>query len=96
MLKNELISGINLLDKKEEMISYLPQELKKYKCSDNTITEITYPVEEYPKKIKSVSFDKTDEIYGILLGIKGQYLIFDNSQVFNVRKHNGYLVKIDF
>jgi hypothetical protein len=36
------------------------------------------------------------EISGILTGIKGQYLIIDNNLVFNVRKHNGYLVEMNF
>jgi len=29
-----------------------------------------------------------------LIGIKGQYLIFDDSSVFNVRSNEGYVVDI--
>ncbi|MCB9091812.1 MAG: DUF2797 domain-containing protein [Halobacteriovoraceae bacterium] len=56
---------------------------------EEEVVEIHFPVEEYPQKIKSLSFDKTPVVEGKLLGIKGQYLIFENS-VLNIRKHQGY------
>ncbi|MFT7287915.1 MAG: hypothetical protein ACI87W_002030 [Halieaceae bacterium] len=52
-------------------------------------TEIDYPVLEYPEKVKSMTFDKLPEIDGVLMGIKGQYLIFDTGVV-NIRRHAGY------
>jgi hypothetical protein len=52
-------------------------------------TRITYPVLEYPTKVKSLNLDNTPRIGGILLGIKGQYLIFDTG-VINIRKYGGY------
>ena len=48
-----------------------------------------YPVQQYPEKVKSMSFDKTSEVQGILQGIKGQYLILDGG-VINLRKFTGY------
>jgi hypothetical protein len=42
-----------------------------------------------------VGFDKMKLIEGILTGIKGQYLIFEDSNVLNIRKHGGYLVAMD-
>ena len=32
---------------------------------------------------------------GKLIGIKGQYLIFEDGTVFNVRSNEGYIVRID-
>lgn len=55
------------------------------------VLEITYPVTQYPQKISSLNFDKTPEIAGKLLGIKGQYLMMDNG-VLNIRKFNGYQI----
>lgn len=52
-------------------------------------TRINYPVLEHPAKVKSFNLDKTPEIEGTLLGIKGQYLIFDTG-VINMRKYAGY------
>ncbi len=95
MLKNQLVEGVDLLDKKKEMLEHLTDELLKYKCNDNDITEIIYPVEEYPEKVKSLSFDKLNEIEGRLWGIKGQYLMFDDGTVLNIRKHNGYKVSLE-
>ena len=57
------------------------------------LIEINYPVVEYPQKVTSLGFDKNSKIEGTLLGIKGQYLIFDIG-VINMRKHQGYKVKI--
>ena len=95
MLKNQLIEGIDLIDKKQEMLNHLENNLREYECPDNNIIEINYPVNEYPEKVKSLSFDKLDEITGRLWGIKGQYLIFDDGSVLNVRKHTGYKVVLE-
>lgn len=95
MLKNQLVEDMDLGDNKNEMLSYLSNELKKYACDDNDITEIIYPVEEYPEKVKSLGFDKLNEIEGRLWGIKGQYLMFDDGTVLNIRKHNGYKVSLE-
>jgi len=95
MLKNQLVEGVDLQDEKKKMLGHLSDGLKKYECDDNYITEITYPVNEYPEKVKSLSFDKHNEIEGRLWGIKGQYLIFDDGTVLNIRKHNGYKVSLE-
>lgn len=50
---------------------------------------ISYPVRGQPEALASFSFDKEPEVEGTLLGIKGQYLIFDTG-VINVRKFTGY------
>ncbi|ABW32863.1 DUF2797 domain-containing protein [Acaryochloris marina] len=60
---------------------------------DATVTKINYPVKRFPKKISSFNFDKTPLVSGILMGIKGQYLIFD-SGVINIRKFTGYEIEV--
>ena len=45
--------------------------------------------------IKSLNLIKTQEYEGILSGIKGQYLIFDDDTVFNVRSNEGLVVALD-
>jgi hypothetical protein len=52
-------------------------------------THIDYPVLEYPTKVKSFNLDKAPTVEGTLIGIKGQYLIFDTG-VINMRKYGGY------
>lgn len=60
---------------------------------DQEITTIQYPVSAYPTKVVSLSFDKTSEIEGVLLGIKGQYLIFDIG-VINIRRFGAYELEV--
>lgn len=48
-------------------------------------------MQQYPEKVSSMNFDKTPEIAGKLLGIKGQYLIMDKG-VLNIRKFTGYQI----
>jgi hypothetical protein len=55
---------------------------------------IEYPVSEYPEKVVSHNLDKNPMLEGTLLGVKGQYLIFDTA-VINVRKYGGYCLMID-
>lgn len=55
--------------------------------------QISYPVLEYPVKVKSFNLDKTPSVGGTLMGIKGQYLIFDTG-VINMRKYGGYQLSL--
>ncbi len=96
MLKNEVATNIDLLAEKEKALGFLSAELRKYAEPDNIITQIEYPVIEYPQKLNSLSFDKQPLISGILKGIKGQYFIFDEGNVLNIRKHNGYRLEIKY
>ena len=57
------------------------------------VQTLTYPVEKYPTKVVSLNLDKTPEISGTLLGIKGQYLIFDIG-VINLRRFTSYEVEV--
>ena len=43
--------------------------------------------------MKALNFDKTPDVSGQLLGIKGQYLILD-SGVLNIRKFSAYNVML--
>ncbi len=60
---------------------------------DDAPIQLTWPVERYPERIVSLSLDKTPEISGALMGIKGQYLILDCG-VINIRKFAGYEVTV--
>ena len=55
-----------------------------------------FPVSQYPEKVQSTNLGKTPSFSGTLSGIKGQYLIFEDQRVFNVRSHEGYIVKLSF
>jgi len=93
----KMLSGtpesVDLVKMKEELSAHVPEELKQYILPNNTVTEIKYPVTQFPKKIKSVRLERTEIIEGTLLGIKGQYLLLDDDRVFNVRSHEGFISK---
>jgi hypothetical protein len=55
--------------------------------------QLEFPVLEYPATVSSLSFDKLDEIGGTLMGIKGQYLIFDQG-VINIRRFRSYVISV--
>ncbi|MEG9622197.1 DUF2797 domain-containing protein [Pseudomonas guariconensis] len=61
--------------------------------ADAEVVEMRYPVEAYPKKIMSFNLDKDPVAEGTLLGIKGQYLIFDTG-VINIRKYTAYQLAV--
>ena len=92
MLKNE-ITHVDLTEKRAEIIKLVPEEYQKYMLTEEEILNIEYPVNEYPTKVKSLSFDKTPTIQGRLMGIKGQYLLFEDGQVLNMRKHQAYVLE---
>ena len=93
MLKNEVIDA-DLVAKKALVSDALDADLRQFIDTDDTVCSIDYPVDRYPEKVKSVGFDKQAEIEGCLAGIKGQYLIFDDNRVLNIRKHNGYRITV--
>lgn len=58
-----------------------------------TPVDISYPVQGYPQKIASFNLDADALVEGTLLGIKGQYLMFDTG-VINIRRFSGYDIEI--
>lgn len=94
MLQNKITQEYDLQAEKMKASELLPAELQQYVYPENKIWEMHYPVTTFPEKVSSVSFDKEPVISGILEGIKGQYLIFSDGRVLNVRKHNGYWLEI--
>jgi hypothetical protein len=45
--------------------------------------------------VTSVSFEKSPEVSGRLMGIKGQYLIWEDGRVLNVRNQSGVHVEVE-
>ncbi|XOV89429.1 MAG: DUF2797 domain-containing protein [Pseudomonadota bacterium] len=58
------------------------------------VATIRYPVTHYPTRVVALNLDKTPTIDGVLVGIKGQYLIFDTG-VINLRRYTSYEVEIE-
>ena len=95
MLKNH-IEERDLQAEKERLSEKLDPQMQKFLIDDNEITEIHYPVLRYPDKVKSLNLSKTPTYSGTLQGIRGQYLIFDDGMVFNVRNSEGMIVEMEY
>ncbi len=95
---------IDLAEKRNELFELFGEDLdeleNKFGSEHVSILErepvvtINYPVLTYPEKVTSMTFDKQEVVGGKLLGIKGQYLIFDVG-VINIRSHTGYKVQLE-
>ncbi|WP_147678203.1 DUF2797 domain-containing protein [Algibacter pacificus] len=93
MLKND-IEDENLLEWRDRLKQYIPEEAKPYFIENNQETHIQFPVNKYPEKPKSLNIKKDLKYTGTLVGIKGQYLIFEDGIVFNIRSNEGLVVRI--
>lgn len=103
MLKGAALE-IDLEEKRDELFELFGEDIDSLEGkfgSDHVsilerepVVEISYPVEVYPEKVTSFSLDKAQVVGGKLLGIKGQYLIFDVG-VINIRSHTGYKVHLE-
>lgn len=87
---------VDLIDKKHEAKTLLDEEYHQYIIEKNEILDLNFPVLDYPIKVKSIGFDKVPKYTGKLVGIKGQYLLFENGIVLNIRKHGGYVINLDY
>ena len=94
MLKGKS-ENVDLKSLAQELLTKCQEELSSLDVEKvaGEVVEIDYPIISYPEKVKSINLDKTPEFSGVLTGIKGQYLIF-NDTVINIRTHSGYEVCI--
>lgn len=94
MLQNDILD-VDLTKIRNDLKSKLPEEVQPYFESTNSeLININYPVLEFPTKITSLNLEKTPSYEGVLKGIKGQYLLFEDGTVFNIRTYEGYVVNI--
>jgi hypothetical protein len=73
----------------------LPPELREHVLPDEAPQRLTYPVLAAPPKVTSINLEKVPEVTGTLAGIKGQYLIWSDGRVLNIRNHSGFHVAVD-
>lgn len=91
MLTNS-VDDEDLVAWRSKLRPFIPEAAAAYFLENREETLVTYPVLQYPEKVKSLNLDKTPHYAGTLKGIKGQYLLFEDSTVFNIRGSEGYYV----
>ncbi len=95
MLKNEY-NPVDLVAERLKLEYLIPKEVQEYFYSTQAhLYELQFPVLSYPSKVTSLNLDKTPNFTGKLKGIKGQYLLFEDGTVFNIRTFEGYVVTIN-
>jgi uncharacterized protein DUF2797 len=93
MLKND-IKDESLEAWKQKLKVFIPNEVKDYFIENNSEIHLEFPVLQYPSTPKSLNLSKTPNYNGKLVGIKGQYLIFEDQTVFNIRANEGLVVNL--
>lgn len=91
MLKGE-VGEEDLLSFREKMVAGWPENVEVEWPEKIEVHAFEYPVLEYPSKITSHNLEKHTRLEGTLMGVKGQYLLFDTG-VINIRKYGGYKVR---
>ncbi|GIZ14757.1 hypothetical protein RCZ15_15780 [Capnocytophaga catalasegens] len=94
MLTND-IQLVDLQHIKQLLKPHLPSLVASYFLENEPNIYINFPVLVYPKKISSLNLQKTPFYQGTLQGIKGQYLIFADGTVLNIRAYEGFKVKME-
>ena len=94
MLENNF-ENIDLKKEKDMAVQKIPEKIfsKLIPKTDDPLT-INFPVLKIPEKVKSLNIVKENNFEGILKGIKGQYLIFEDNSVFNIRSNEGLQITI--
>lgn len=100
MLKGE-VDIIDLIAERDRLLDVCAQPLQELQqrfglqaiqlLPDAQAITIAYPVQQHPTKVVSLDLEKTPQIEGRLMGIKGQYLMLDTG-VINIRKFGAYHV----
>ncbi len=93
MLTND-VDDEDLLTWRKKLQQYIPEEAMEYFIENNGEIHLDFPVLQYAEKVKSLNLNKTPSYEGVLKGIKGQYLIFEDNTVFNVRGSEGYYISL--
>jgi hypothetical protein len=96
MLTNKNNTELLLENEKIRIAELFPDTLKQFVLPETEVIEINYPVIRYPEKVNSLDLEKQEIISGELTGIRGQYLMFDYTNVINIRKYGGYLLELEF
>ncbi len=87
---------IDLLAEKVNTVELLPEVLKQYVTDDDKVFDISYPLKPAPENPTNLNFEKDKEIEGVIAGIKGQYILFENGFVMNFNKYSGYWIEMEY
>ena len=89
-------SNVDLQLERDNALEKIPKEaLDSVQTKKYSTFNIDYPVNKYPEKPKSLNLPKEKSFTNELAGVKGQYLIFNDGTVFNVRSNEGVVIDLE-
>lgn len=94
MVSNNINADIDLTEERSRAVDLLTAVMRRFVCSDVSLRRFIYPVAAYPTAPVNHNLDKEARLCGKLLGIKGQYLLFEGERVLNLRRFSGYRLSI--
>lgn len=71
----------------------LASDLRQYVVYEDPI-EINYPGVVNIPQVKSIKMEKVEQVEATLVGIRGQYLVWADGRVMNMRNHSGYHLEL--
>jgi hypothetical protein len=83
---------VDLLKLRDELAAKLTVLSEGVRWLDEQALSFNYPVIQYGHRLQRLRLDEEPVISGNLIGIKGQFLLFEHG-VFNVRQHTSYHVR---
>jgi hypothetical protein len=90
-------SNVDLKEERLKCLNLVPNEILSYINNNEFSTlNINYPVISSPTKPQSLNIVKEEKFEGELVGVKGQYLIFKDDTVFNIRSNEGLVLDLNF
>ncbi|MCO5274721.1 MAG: DUF2797 domain-containing protein [Flavobacteriales bacterium] len=95
LLSDPVPGEVALLQARAHVAEVLDTAFREFFLPAEPVVSIGYPLENVPPKLVSVHLDKLPEIAGKLQGIKGQYLVWADGRVLNVRSHSGFHVDVE-
>ncbi len=95
MLVSDVDSSADLLAEKHKIAGLLPPVMKSLITNHYETVDLSYPVISIPSDLQSVDLVRDSYFEGTLTAIKGQYLIVGQS-AFNVRRHSGFKVNMEY
>ncbi|YCA16554.1 DUF2797 domain-containing protein [Kushneria sp. AK178] len=102
MLKGET-ADVDLITLRDDLMERLAPGLASLRAQfaedniqmhgEQRVARFDYPVLAWPERVRAFNLDRTPQVEGRLMGLKGQYLILDTG-VINLRKYTGYQVSV--
>lgn len=94
MVTGKRAPSLHWPDERQKALQTFAPEWQPWVQPDAQPWNVHYPVLHYPQKATARGLDRTPSWEAKLTGIRGQYLLFDDQSVFNVRGHEGHEVRM--